>query len=213
MKIKKINQTNYSFTKLNLLNLKYYLKFSGNNNHKPFINKNINELNLNIKNSLRVIFEYHKLKKNIVFVGFNDIKNLKFSLLFKKFKYNILNKDVWVNGILCNSNSIKYYLNSKRLERFFKKENILFLKKFINIKKKVNLIIVYNINDNLHLIKESKKLKIPVISFCNTNSNMGQDTKISLFGENNYHISKFIYFLISSVFFKVFKSSLKKKNN
>merc|ERR1712238_457342 len=185
-----------SFTKLNLLNLKYYLKFSGNNNHKPFINKNINELNLNIKNSLRVIFEYH---------------NLKFSLLFKKFKYNILNKDVWVNGILCNSNSIKYYLNSKRLERFFKKENILFLKKFINIKKKVNLIIVYNINDNLHLIKESKKLKIPVISFCNTSGNMGQDAKISLFGENNYYISKFIYFLISSFFFKVFKSSLKKK--
>jgi len=211
MKIKKINQTNYSFTKLNLLNLKYYLKILGNNNHKLSINKNINELNLNIKNSLRMIFEYHKLKKNLVFVGFNDIKNFKFSLLFKKFKYNILNKNVWVNGILCNSNSIKYYLNSKRLERFFKKENILFLKKFINIKKKVDLIIVYNINDNLHLIKESKKLKIPVISFCNANSNMGQDTKISLFGENNYYISKFTYFLISSVLFKVFKSSLKKK--
>lgn len=163
---------------------------------------------------MKIIFEFHKLNKNIVFVGFPDINSYKFSLLFNKFNYKSLKKKVWVNGLLSNTNSLIYYLNSKRLSNISKKNNLLLfqnLNNLIELKKLPDLIVVFSTEENLQLINESNRLKIPIIAF-NNNSN-SKLLVISIFNfKDSFSVkltSNFFYFLISSIFVRDLKKSIK----
>ena len=218
MKIKNLNQSNYNKIQVNLLNLKFYLK-------PTVVSKitNINQLKsllnfveINLKTILKIIFEYHQLNRFIIFVGFPDIGSLKFSLLFKRLKYNHIQNKIWIDGFLCNPNLINRYLTSKRTEYFFKKENLYFFKNFINFssKKKIpDLIIVFNQKDNKNVIKEAYKLKIPVITFMGDNSN-GSVSIGNILQFNSFYISKllskFFYFILSAVLTRQLKKNKKK---
>merc|ERR1712071_29981 len=101
IKLKKFKKFKNSFYNLTFIKIKYYLV---NILIKNDLNLNsFKSINLKLKILLKVLFEFHKLDKNIVFIGFHNQSNYyNFSVLFKKFNYKILNKNVWINGILFN---------------------------------------------------------------------------------------------------------------
>ena len=219
MKLKKNIFEKYNFSHTNIINIKSYLSFLKQSNKLKLLNfessfQSLKTIELNLKKVLKIIFEFHKLNKNIVFVGFPDINSYKFSLLFNKFNYKFLKKKVWVNGLLSNTNSLIYYLNSKCLSNISKKNNLrLFqnLNNLIELKKLPDLIVVFSTEENLQLINESNRLKIPIIAF-NNNSN-SKLLVISIFNfKDSFSVkltSKFFYFLISSIFVRDLKKSIK----
>ena len=219
MKLKKNIFEKYNFSHTNIINIKSYLSFLKQSNKLKLLNfessfQSLKTIELNLKKVLKIIFEFHKLNKNIVFVGFPDINSYKFSLLFNKFNYKFLKKKVWVNGLLSNTNSLIYYLNSKRLSNISKKNNLLLfqnLNNLIELKKLPDLIVVFSTEENLQLINESNRLKIPIIAF-NNNSN-SKLLVISIFNfKDSFSVkltSKFFYFLISSIFVRDLKKSIK----
>ena len=219
MKLKKNIFEKYNFSHTNIINIKSYLSFLKQSNKLKLLNfessfQSLKTIELNLKKVLKIIFEFHKLNKNIVFVGFPDINSYKFSLLFNKFNYKFLKKKVWVNGLLSNTNSLIYYLNSKRLSNISKKNNLrLFqnLNNLIELKKLPDLIVVFSTEENLQLINESNRLKIPIIAF-NNNSN-SKLLVISIFNfKDSFSVkltSNFFYFLISSIFVRDLKKSIK----
>merc|ERR1712024_102201 len=90
------------------------------------IKRNIqsNILELHLKKIFSVIFEYHKNRKLIIFLGIpKKIKN-KYKRTFSKTKHIFLPEYYWVNGLLTNKNSLfKYikkriYLNKKINSKF-----------------------------------------------------------------------------------------------
>lgn len=199
------NKINYSL--FNLLNIKSNLS----NNINAF-----KSLELNLKKILKIIFEYHKANKTIVFIGFPISSNLNFISLFKKYNYIFLNKNTWVNGTLSNSPALVSHINSKKLLKVVQKNNLIFLTQFSNLiklKKKPDLIILF---DDIHaekLISECKKVKIPVISFLSSAQQKQESTLFHVFllEKNNYPkqlIHKYIYFLLSSILSRYFKKSI-----
>lgn len=214
MKLKNFKKFEHSFSNLTFIKIKYYLVniFTKNN-----INLNsFKSINLKLKILLKILFEFHKLNKNIVFIGFNENSNYyNFLMLFKKFNYKILNKNIWVNGILCNSNNIFFYLNSKRINRYLEKKNIFFLKKFINsilINKVPDLIILYDLSGNNKLIREASKLNIPIFSFLGNDNFNNESFVFYVFNSNIENISKkkiirYIYVLLSAVLIRLLKKS------
>ena len=214
MKLKKFKKFKNSFYNLTFIKIKYYLV---NILIKNDLNLNsFKSINLKLKILLKVLFEFHKLDKNIVFIGFHNQSNYyNFSVLFKKFNYKILNKNVWINGILCNSKNIYFYLNSKRIHHYLEKKNIYFLKKFINsilVQKVPDLIVLYDLSDNKKLLSEALKLNIPIFAFLGNESFNTNSSIFYIFNSNIGNISKkkvssYIYFLISAILIRVLKKS------
>jgi len=209
MKLYKNSNNKINYSLFNLLNIKSNLSKNSNiNSYKS--------LELNLKKILKIIFEYHKANKTIVFIGFPVSLNLNFIPLFKKYNYIFLNRNTWVNGTLSNSPALVSHINSKKLLKVVRKNNLIFLTQFSNfikLKKKPDLIVLF---DDIHvenLISECQKVKVPVISF---SSSLQQKQKSILFhvffSEKNNHskqlIHQYVYFLLSSILSRYFKKSV-----
>ena len=209
MKLYKNSNNKINYSLFNLLNIKSNLSKNSNiNSYKS--------LELNLKKILKIIFEYHKANKTIVFIGFPVSLNLNFIPLFKKYNYIFLNRNTWINGTLSNSPALVSHINSKKLLKVVRKNNLIFLTQFSNfikLKKKPDLIVLF---DDIHvenLISECQKVKVPVISF---SSSVQQKQKSILFhvffSEKNNHlkqlIHKYVYFLLSSILSRYFKKSV-----
>lgn len=215
MKIKKKFSEKYNFNYTNIINIKSYLSFLKKSKKLKLLDfQSLKTIEINLKKVLKIIFEFHKLNKNIVFVGFPDIDQYNFAILFNKFNYKFLKKKVWVNGLFCNSNSLIHYLNTKRLANVSKKTNLQLINNLTNLielKKLPDLIVIFSTEENLNLIHESNCLRIPIIAF-NNNSNL-KSLVISIFNFKDYFsvklTYKFFYFLISSIFIRDLKKSIK----
>ena len=205
------NKINYN--KLNLLSIKSHLRISDKSFFKINSYKN---LELNLKKILKIVFEYHKSNKTIIFIGFPFSSNYNFMTLFNKYNYIFLDKNTWVNGTLCNSPALVSHIKSKKIYRRLRKNNLVFLSQFnslVKLKKKPDLIILF---DDIHaekLISECKKVKIPVISFLSSAQQKQKSTLFHVFllEKNNYPkqlIHKYIYFLLSSILSRYFKKSI-----
>jgi len=206
MKIKNnLHNKKYSLLSSNLINILSYKEIL---NKKITLNS-LKTIELRLKQILKIIFVFNKVKKKIVFVGFPKYNTYDFLSLFNKLDHNYLNNKSWINGLLTNSNSISYYLKSKKVFKLLKKQNILFLQKLNNLEHKPDLIVLYNETKNIELIKEAIKLKIPIISFLNEG-----ETKNSHFIYNVFYckiilhkeyLTKLFYFLLSSILLRNLK--------
>ena len=214
MKIKKINRKKESLIAYNLLNLKYYLNFHNFSKYNSNLSY-LNSLETFLKKILKVIFNFHMLNKKIIFVGFPLHKWYKFSLLFKRFNYIFLNKNVWVNGMLSNSNRLSPYINSRRFLNFYQKENVVFLRKFnkmLVLNKKPDLLVVFDKSENELILKEADITKIPNLSLIG-----GVLNKKSILNNlptfPNVYVEKllikFIHTLFSVILFRHLKKSIK----
>lgn len=80
MKFKNINKKNYKLIKYNIIKSKFYLQ----TRNPRILTENIEQFEINLKQVLKLIYEYHHKKKIIYFIDFpvinNDVKlsqNLK----------------------------------------------------------------------------------------------------------------------------------------
>jgi ribosomal protein S2 len=124
-----------------------------------------NILESHLKKIFSVIFEYHKNKKTIIFLGIPKRIENKYKKTFSKTRHIFLPEYYWINGLLTNKNSLFKYIK----KRIFlnKKINIHNLQQYFSINRKPNLLVNFNVELNKNLLKESMKLKIPVINIFN----------------------------------------------
>ena len=146
MKLKKIKKPNNKLLQLQIFKL--YTKkifFSSNTN---FENKLIN-----LRKIANIIYKYHNANKKILFIGFSN----SFKQILKNTKHIFLPESFWFNGMLSNRRST---INS-----FEKKIS----KIILQLKKKLDLIVISSLNKNVTLIKEGKLQKIAIIDFRKNN--------------------------------------------
>jgi len=215
MKLKKVIYNKFNFITYSLINLKLKNKKSLANN--DFGINFYKSLDVNLKKIFKIIYEFHKLNQNIVFVGFPESSLFNFNSLFFKFNYLFLKNKVWVNGVLCNSKALMPYIYSKRFKNFFFKEKIIFLKNFshlVKLKKLPDLIVLFDVKGNEKLLLEANKLKIPIITFINQSNNLDNFVVTSNVFRFNVKYSlqiilKMLYMLFSSILFRGLKKHIK----
>lgn len=76
MKIKKIKYKNYKLFKYNLLKLQIYSSIFFLNNTN-FSNNILEQIEISIKQILKIVFEYHLYQFKILFIGFPIISKIK----------------------------------------------------------------------------------------------------------------------------------------
>jgi ribosomal protein S2 len=206
MKIKKVN--NYNLLNYNLLNSRSYLGLQKLSFYylnsiylTGFRNKfsifNIKQIKNFIKTSLLVIYKYHYFNKKILFIGFPNLKNNKYNLLFTQTNHYYLPQNYWLNNLLINYTQIIRLLKKE----FFKKNsfNIKALNKILNVKQKPDLIVLYNQTKEIKYLQEFIKIKIPFISFLNSSGNSSLLEYKVTGGFQNFKTENFCYLLLKSI--------------
>jgi ribosomal protein S2 len=207
MKNKIINKKN-KIIKLHLLKSKIYL-----NN---FLENKINILELielHFKQALKIIYLYHLNYRKILFIGFPLINKKKFIKLIKNTNHYFIPESMWLNGFFSNKLFIKknYNIHIKNLKKVNVKKNSK-LKKFkylFNINP--DLVVLFQKNLNINMVKECYKLKIPIISFGNFFYSNYITYKIP--GNYIYNLKQLIIIynlLLYAIFKKSFKKSFKR---
>ena len=145
--------------KLHLLTLKAYEQPIKKTNFNDSVSVNLNQILADIKKALKIIFQYHRLDKRILFIGFPYKLELKINRLTKHlavpYNFNI-------QGFILNNN-IKFLNESKGSSRIWLKSHIKFL--FPKLTKKPDLIILFEHEKDKNIITESWTAKVPVIIF------------------------------------------------
>ncbi len=164
---------------------------------------NSKETKLYLKKILKLIFEYNKKKKTILFLNFSNIKFLR--LLNSKNHYCLPLNFVYLN-IFFNKHQILYTLNYKILRKKSQKKKLAVIKFFneiVNIKNYPDLIVLYGDervkNNYINLIY---KFKIPVIIFFNGSKKTNYNKFYKVPGNFQIIFEKYLYL--------IFKSLLKK---
>ena len=117
-------------------------------------NKLFNQIKLELKKNLKIIFQFFSFNKKILFLNLNLRLNFFFLNWVKDTKHLYLTENYWFKGILTNFNMMfKYLILSKYLSLIIK-----FLFNLI----KINLILIFQTSVNN---SEYRGLKVPVLSF------------------------------------------------
>nr|YP_010241685.1 ribosomal protein S2 [Rhizosolenia setigera]QTI82373.1 ribosomal protein S2 [Rhizosolenia setigera]WAQ69972.1 ribosomal protein S2 [Rhizosolenia setigera]WAQ70008.1 ribosomal protein S2 [Rhizosolenia setigera]WAQ70044.1 ribosomal protein S2 [Rhizosolenia setigera]WAQ70116.1 ribosomal protein S2 [Rhizosolenia setigera] len=208
---KKQKQFNIFNKKLknNILNtILFKIKYSTIHN---YLNIHFNSIKINLKKAILIIFNNLKSNHNIIFVGFPNSVYFNKLLFINNLLY--LNENVYLTGSFSNYFYINKYFNKTKTKLGTNTDNLNSLLNFISDskKKKPDLIIVFNENNNKYFLNEIKKLNIPTISFFyNINKNnmfLYNVYNIKLFYLNNFTCN-YIYTLLSNI---LYKNKLKNK--
>jgi len=150
---------------------------------------------LYLKQVFSIIFEYNENKKTIMFLGVPSkiINNYK-KKIFKS-KHIFIPENYWTKGLLTNKSSFSKGLKN---ERMISAKN-LYVRKYLAKKRKPNLLIIFNHRNKLEILKETTKLKIPVVSlFDFDESNYVLYPIVS--NENKIRYNHLIFYLLISLF-------------
>ena len=153
MKIKKTRIK--QLLKLSLLKLRVYEQFTNKTKLNGFVDSNLNQIIVNIKKVLQIIFQYHKAEKRILFVGVPCELEQKINQLTK---HVAVPKNFDIQGMVSNFDP-KVFLKSENLDQAWSKN---FLKSLL---PKLSLIVLFNHEKSESILTESKIAKIPVIFF------------------------------------------------
>jgi ribosomal protein S2 len=157
MKIKKTRIK--QLLKLSLLKLRVYEQFTNKTKLNGFVDSNLNQIIVNIKKVLQIIFQYHKAEKRILFVGVPCELEQKINQLTK---HVAVPKNFDIQGMVSNFDP-KVFLKSENLDQAWSKN---FLKSLLpKLSKKLDLIVLFNHEKSESILTESKIAKIPVIFF------------------------------------------------
>tara|TARA_B110001450_G_scaffold45751_1_gene42415 strand:- start:1195 stop:1785 length:591 start_codon:yes stop_codon:yes gene_type:complete len=157
MKIKKTRIK--QLLKLSLLKLRVYEQFTNKTKLNGFVDSNLNQIIVNIKKVLQIIFQYHKAEKRILFVGVPCELEQKINQLTK---HVAVPKNFDIQGMVSNFDP-KVFLKSENLDQAWSKN---FLKSLLpKLSKKLDLIVLFNHEKSDSILTESKIAKIPVIFF------------------------------------------------
>lgn len=170
MKLKKIKKSRFH----QLLNLQI-LKLHSKKKKKFFnIKTDIKSTEVILNKIANIIFTFHLNNCRILFLGFPN----NFSKILKNSNHMAIPSFVWFNGML--SNNASFENNNEKKAKI--PRNI--YKLISRLKKKPNLIMIYNLHSSSTAIKESSVLQIPAISI-NNNFNI-LNTKSIYNSKENY---------------------------
>lgn len=169
MKIK-LKQKSKSLIKLHLLKYQVY---------KNYFNTSFNNITIELKQALKIIYLYNKKKKKILFIGF-------------PFNVNTHNK---LNQIFTSKLDFNKKFQNSGLNSLYYNKN-----------KKPDLIVFSQTSKtDFKILKELKKYNIPLILFGNLNNNkIIQNYVVNGYLKKN-SIKKFCWFLIFSILTKSIK--------
>ena len=159
MKTKKVRNPNFKLFKYNLLKLQIY-------SDKPFFdsinlsNNILEQIEVYLKQVLKVIFEYHVWQFKILFIGFPVVSKIKQMKLVHFTNHDFITEKSWITGIFRNRFSILTYLKLVQSQNFSKSINLL-----LTVKTKPHLVVVFNQTIENNLINEFYKAGIPIIYF------------------------------------------------
>jgi len=156
MKLKIKNKKDFKLIKLELLKAKFFK--TGN------IKTKIAMFSLHLKQLLLIIYKFHLSNKKIFFFGIPINIYLKYKKPSKNLKHLFFPESYWEKGLLSNKVNIFKYLKKRVVK--IKHENLnAKIRTYFLIKKKPDLIVILNQNkENISLLKEANKLKIPTLN-------------------------------------------------
>lgn len=182
MKLKKLKKSKYSNLNLQILKL-----FSKKKNFNSKTEINLTKILLNKIGN--IVYLYHVTNKTILFVGFST----KFTKLLKTTKHILVPEFMWQNNIFNMPN------NNKKVET---PKNILKLQTKLN--KKVDLVIINNLNINKTSLRESYLAGIPTITIsekiniAKMRSNYNSTGSYNLFSEKAEN-NNFFYLFVKTI--------------
>jgi len=157
MKIKKVRIK--QLLKLNLLRSKVYEQPIKKMKFDNLIDSNLNQIIVDIKKVLQIIFQYHQIEKRILFVG---LPYKLESRINKYTKHVAIPKTFDVQGMISNPNW-KSLKNSKNSTQIWLKETSKFL--LPKLTKRLDLVILFEHDKSKMVRSEAEVAKIPLISF------------------------------------------------
>jgi len=147
MKIKKEKIVkNSKLIRLHMLKSKIYKK------NKLF---NMQWTELQAKKSAEILYKFCINDQRILFLGFPR----SFESSIYKTRHIMLTGSSWLNGLISNQVLRYGYRLTEEQKRFPSKT----LKLLLSLKKKVDLIVVFNIDNNINAVNEGHIARIPVI--------------------------------------------------
>ena len=170
---------------IQLLNSRIYKKFNYNFEKKHLKNNNIKNF---LKKFSHIIYEYHINNKRMLFLNLPNWIIEKIRNVTKNTKHIFLNKNNYKNGFLTNKK----------------------LNAFEELKKNIDLVILFNENTNSRIYKESFNSQIPVIEI---NNYYKKSTNLSykLIGHFNFIEKQINYNLFINLIVSILKKSILKK--
>ena len=157
MKIKKVKIK--QLLKLNLLRSKVYEHPIKKMKFDNLIDSNLNQIIVDIKKVLQIIFQYHQIEKRILFVG---LPYKLESRINKYTKHVAIPKNFDVQGMISNPNW-KSLKNSKNSTQIWLKETSKFL--LPKLTKRLDLVVLFEHDKSKMVRSEAEVAKIPLISF------------------------------------------------
>jgi len=172
------------------------------------------------KRSLNVLRSLFVNNKSIIFVGtkFNSQQTVKY--IAGKTKQFYVNQK-WIGGLLTNPSVMDRALNlnilfNKPGLELHTRRDILLYKRYknlfqgiCNLNTKPDLIFIFNVEDNLNIVKEAHQANIPVMAIVDTNINI-KNISYPIPGNDDNIDSINLY---SNLILEVFNSADKKSSN
>jgi ribosomal protein S2 len=199
MKIKKVKIK--QLLKLNLLKSKVYEQPIKKMKFNNLIDANLNQIVVDIKKVLQIIFQYHKAEKRILFLGLPYKLESRVNQLTK---HIAIPKNFNIQGMISNYNSKSFKSDRNSNQAWLKNSSKFLLPK---LSKKLDLIVLFNHDNNETILSEAGVAKIPVIFFGTT---FGSQNSASYKVEGNFKnvligSNKNIFFIGLNFLFKTFK--------
>jgi len=199
MKIKEVKIK--QLLKLNLLKSKVYEQPIKKIKFNNLIDANLNQIVVDIKKVLQIIFQYHKAEKRILFLGLPYKLESRVNQLTK---HIAIPKNFNIQGVISNYNS-KSFKSDKNSNQVWLKNSSKFL--LPKLSKKLDLIVLFNHDNNEKILSEAGVAKIPVISF---GTNFSPQNSVSYKVKGNFKniligSNKNVFFIGLNFLFKTFK--------
>lgn len=194
MKIKKVTKRKNKLIYLNILKTKTYDTSQLSN-----IKNSTKQTELYFKKAAQILYKYNISGKRILFLGFPA----SFQSVLKNTKHVLIPESNWLNGLITNQILRFNYSLTKQQKRLpFKIVQLL-----LELKKKIDLVVVFNLNNNISAVNESYSARIPIIG---SYTNFGLQTdKVTYKVTNNFKLVN-DNFLNSNFFISMIKLILKK---
>lgn len=157
MKIKKVKIK--QLLKLNLLRSKVYEHPIKKMKFDNLIDSNLNQIIVDIKKVLQIIFQYHQIEKRILFVGLPYKLESKIN---QHTRHVAIPKNLDVQGMISNSNW-KSLTSRKNSNQIWLKNSSKFL--LPKLSKRLDLIILFEHDKSKTIFSEAEVAKIPLVSF------------------------------------------------
>lgn len=148
-----------------------------------------------------IIYKYHITDKKMLFIGFPK----DFEKILASTKHLVLPEYVWFNGMLSNRTLLP--ANSQTITKKRARMPMNIHQLLLKLKKKLDLVIVYNLSDKATAIKESYISRVPVIALSGNLDRIDGNATYKSPGSFNFIEEKIAH---NNIFYSILKTTLRR---